>query len=50
MARWDNAGFPHKGWTLIECIDLGADVSDDDEIEYERVSSKPDLRGCDGED
>lgn len=35
MARWDNAGFPHKGWTLIECIDLGADVSDDDEIEYE---------------
>lgn len=34
MARWDNAGIPHKGWTLVECIDLGADASDD-EIEYE---------------
>lgn len=35
MARWDNPGIPHKGWTLVGCIDLGEDVYDDDEIKYE---------------
>jgi hypothetical protein len=35
MARWDNPGVPHKGWTLICVEDLGEDVSGDEEIEYE---------------
>lgn len=35
MARWDNPGIPHKGWMLVECIDLGEGVYGDDEIEYE---------------
>lgn len=35
MARWDNPEIPHKGWTLVRCVDLGDDVNDDDEIEYE---------------
>lgn len=35
MARWDNPGIPHKGWTLVGCVDLGEGVYGDDEIEYE---------------
>lgn len=35
MARWDNPGIPHKGWTLVGCIDLGEDVYGDEEIKYE---------------
>ncbi len=35
MARWDILGIPHIGWTLVRCIDLGENVSGDDEIEYE---------------
>ena len=35
MARWDNPGVPHKGWTLICVEDLGEEVSGDEEIEYE---------------
>lgn len=35
MARWNNPGIPHKGWTLVGCVDLGENVFGDDEIQYE---------------
>lgn len=35
MARWDKPGIPHKGWTLVDCVDLGEDISEDEEITYE---------------
>lgn len=35
MARWDNPGIPHKGWTLVDCIDIAEDLCGDDEIQYE---------------
>ncbi len=35
MARWDNPGIPHKGWTLVDCVDLAEESSDDEEIKYE---------------
>ena len=35
MNRWDNIGIPHKGWTLVDCIDLGEDLSEDENIKYE---------------
>lgn len=34
MARWDNPGVPHKGWTLVDYIDIREDAVDDD-FEYE---------------
>lgn len=26
MARWDNPGIPHKGWTLVDYIDIREDA------------------------
>lgn len=34
MARWDNPGVPHKGWTLVGYEDIKEDAIDDD-FEYE---------------
>ena len=35
MARWDNPGIPHKGWTLIGYEDIREDALDDEDFEYE---------------
>ena len=57
MARWDNPGVPHKGWTLVDYIDIREDAVDDDfeyetcemchneRIRYVHILSHPDYEG-----
>ena len=35
MARWNLPDVPHKGWILVDCVDLGASVFDSNNIRYE---------------
>ena len=35
MYRWNTQGIPHKGWILVDCIDLGANISGANSIRYE---------------
>lgn len=35
MTEWNIQGIPHKGWKLVDCIDLGANGSGSNGIRYE---------------
>jgi hypothetical protein len=35
LARWDNPGIPHKGWTLVGYEDIREDSPNGEDFEYE---------------
>lgn len=44
MARWAQAGIPHKGWSCSTVIDLGEGASDDDFLELCQMCQKERIR------
>ena len=45
MARWDNPGIPHKGWTLIGYEDIREDALDDEDFDYETCEMQSQYTG-----
>lgn len=33
--RWNRPGIPHKGWRLVDCVDIFEDAINDEDTEYE---------------